>query len=820
MKKISIPIADSVALRRKAEARLKDKSAEAPLKLSESEMRKLIQELLVHQLELEIQNEELIQVMLSEEHEVKLTHKLEVQQLELESQKDELEHAICEAQDAIDLYDFAPIGYFTLSRTSEILRLNVSGAKLLGDDRSYFRNLRLGTFVSDESKPIFNLFIESLFAGNKNESCEISILTKNGLTVFVQLSGIVREQSDECLLTGTDITGRKKAEMALLQSEVRYRTLFEMSPSGIVLYDQDGIIREANNAISKITQYSRDELIGRDLRIVSTAGNENLVESNVKRVLAGETLVYEIEILRKDGTTCILSISESAVNLPNGKIKILSIANDITERLRTEKALRESELRFKNVFDHHSAIMLLIEPESGMITDANDVAADFYGYSKSVLKSMNIDEINFLPKELVKIERGKASKNNLNYFLFQHRLANGEERTVEVHSSPINFPEKQFLFSIIHDITDRKRMEDALAESEEKYRSIFSAENDALFIIDKETGAILDVNDAACTLYQYSRDEMLKLKNTDMSAEVAETIKATNEFRSKIGLRFHKKKDSAIFPVDITASLFTLNNKPVILAAIRDITEQTQKDLILQGKNEELQKVNAEKDKFFSIIAHDLRGPIGGFMSLTERMAEGMAEMTLEELQNMARIMKKSSTNLYSLLANLLEWSRMQRGLTTFEPVSFRLLPRIHENLVLAFESAKKKEITIGIAVPIDLEAFADVNMLASIMRNIVTNALKFTPKRGKINIAADITSKGFIEISITDSGIGMDTTIVENLFNLDVNTNRKGTDGELSTGLGLTICKDFIEKHGGELKVESEPGKGSTFSFTIPANT
>ena len=180
--------------------------------------------------------------------------------------------------------------------------------------------------------------------------------------------------------------------------------------------------------------------------------------------------------------------------------------------------------------------------------------------------------------------------------------------------------------------------------------------------------------------------------------------------------------------------------------------------------------------------------------------------------------MRTSATNLYSLLGNLLEWSRMQRGLTTFVPSSFQLMQRISESMVYVLESAVKKEISISYDIPENLEVYADKNMIGGIIRNLVSNAVKFTPKGGKITISAKSGSYNSIEISIKDSGIGMNTNMIEHLFRLDVNTSRTGTEGEYSTGLGLILCKDFIEKHGGKLWIESEPGKGSTFRFTLPA--
>lgn len=161
----------------------------------------------------------------------------------------------------------------------------------------------------------------------------------------------------------------------------------------------------------------------------------------------------------------------------------------------------------------------------------------------------------------------------------------------------------------------------------------------------------------------------------------------------------------------------------------------------------------------------------------------------------------------------------MQRGLASFVPTSFLLMPKISEMIASVLEAANLKEITIGYAIPKDLIVFADEQMLGGIMRNLVSNAVKFTAVGGSITVSAKSASDKSVDISVKDTGIGMNRHMIDHLFNLDVNTNRKGTEGEYSTGFGLIISKDLIEKHGGELWIESEEGFGSTFRFSLPAN-
>jgi len=258
---------------------------------------------------------------------------------------------------------------------------------------------------------------------------------------------------------------------------------------------------------------------------------------------------------------------------------------------------------------------------------------------------------------------------------------------------------------------------------------------------------------------------------------------------------------------------------------LKDTNEQLiekQEIILLQAEelkeaNLKLKETDAAKDKFFSIIAHDLRGPFSAFLGLTEIMAEESSSYTIDQIQEFSVDMRKSASNLYRLLENLLQWSKMQQGLVPFNPELIPLNPLINECIVLATEQAKNKGIEITYDIADDLKVFSDTNMLQAVIRNLVSNAMKFTPKGGKISVSAIETNDKNVEISIQDSGIGMTSEMVNNLFRLDVKTNRRGTEGEPSSGLGLLLCKEFVEKQRGTIRVESEVGKGSAFKFTLP---
>jgi two-component system sensor histidine kinase/response regulator len=252
---------------------------------------------------------------------------------------------------------------------------------------------------------------------------------------------------------------------------------------------------------------------------------------------------------------------------------------------------------------------------------------------------------------------------------------------------------------------------------------------------------------------------------------------------------------------------------------VEEVKSRVRTHLKLHQQNKELQELNASKDKFFSIIAHDLRGPLGGLMGLTEAMTDDSLEMSVVENRSMMHTMSNLSRDIFNLLENLLEWSLLQRGLTSLNPQVLSLRDVAAECILILAESARKKGIKIAMDIPIEQVVFADINMLQTVIRNLVANAVKFTPRGGKIELSAKPVNGNTVEISVLDNGIGMSKSILDSLFHLDVQTNRRGTEGESSTGLGLQLCKEFLEKCGSDIWAESEEGNGSVFYFTIPKN-
>ena len=240
---------------------------------------------------------------------------------------------------------------------------------------------------------------------------------------------------------------------------------------------------------------------------------------------------------------------------------------------------------------------------------------------------------------------------------------------------------------------------------------------------------------------------------------------------------------------------------------------------LLNETNKELHQLNAEKDKFFSIIAHDLKSPFNAIIGFSDLLVAQVDKSNLKKIKEYASIIQQSSNRAMELLMNLMEWSQSQTGRLNFSPVNFELTKLIDETVLLLNDAAVQKSITITYQLPLITFVYADKAMISTVLRNLISNAIKFTESGGNIVISAT-ESQNELTVSVKDSGIGISKDRIEKLFGLDESYSTTGTNNEKGTGLGLILCKEFVEKHQGKIWAESEVGIGSIFYFTIPRNS
>lgn len=376
-------------------------------------------------------------------------------------------------------------------------------------------------------------------------------------------------------------------------------------------------------------------------------------------------------------------------------------------------------------------------------------------------------------------------------------------------------------------IIERKQGEEELQQSEEKYRLLTENASDVIWIFNLSKKQFTYISPAIKQLRGLSPEEALAEKfhealtpdsakylietfNKNFSAYVSD-VEQANFYINQIQ---QPCKDGSIIWVEVSTKFrFNAQGEIEVVGVSRNIENRKKMEA-------ELHETIATKDKFFSIISHDLRSPFASIVGLLSIMADASNNFSHNEMINFAQSAYQTSQSTYHLLENLLEWSRMQRGIIPFNAQAIHLNEFMKTCDPSTVELAMAKEIKIEFKFPNEMIVHADNNMLHSIMRNLVTNAIKFTNHGGLIQIDARDYHENTILISIKDNGIGMDKDRLLKLFNIEFNVSRPGTNNEPSSGLGLILCKEFVENHGGKIWCESKLEKGSTFYFTLPRYT
>jgi PAS domain S-box-containing protein len=254
-----------------------------------------------------------------------------------------------------------------------------------------------------------------------------------------------------------------------------------------------------------------------------------------------------------------------------------------------------------------------------------------------------------------------------------------------------------------------------------------------------------------------------------------------------------------------------------IISTSKDITEQKKAENALIESEARLQELNTTKDKLFSIIGHDLKGPFNNILGFSELIVEGYENLSPKEIEKYNQLIYQLAKNVSELLENLLTWSRAQRQKLVVTPQNISLRFVVERCFSLLEHNAEKKQIILNNEVPSEIIIYADEEMVTTVIRNLISNSIKFTNSSGSITALAS-NNDDSVTIEIKDTGVGIKKEKIEKLFEPDVNHSNLGTDGEKGTGLGLLICKDFVEKNKGEINVESSPNEGTSFFITLPA--
>jgi len=504
------------------------------------------------------------------------------------------------------------------------------------------------------------------------------------------------------------------------------------------------------------------------------------------------------------------------------------LKNEAIERKLSDEALRESEEKFRVLFETAKDGIFQLT-STGAIVALNESFAKMHGYTKEELMNKNLKDLDtpetdrFTQERIERLLAGEAIT-----FEVEHFCKNGKTIPLEVSANLVTIGGQKYFLGFHRDITMRKRAEEELLKSKSILQEAQRVGRLGSWEWDATTDKII-WSEEYCHIYGFDPkqnppgyEEHLKMYSPEsialLDAAVKKSMQTGEEYQ--LDLELARTNDGTTRWVTAHGEV-KYDDKGQIVGlrgTSHDITERKEAELIIQQQNNQLQELNATKDKFFSIIAHDLRSPFQGFLGMTEMMLENIGEFTTEELVKFIGEINQSAQNLYKLLQNLLDWAQLKKGSFSFTPEEFSLSTIVSENIEQINKRVLQKGITLINKVPEEQKVFVDGRMVNSILGNLLSNAVKFTRKEGEVTIKSKtINNNNMLEISVADTGIGMSDSFIKKLFKIDEKVGRKGTEGEPSSGLGLLLCKEFVEKHGGKIWVESEEEKGSTFYFTLP---
>lgn len=623
-----------------------------------------------------------------------------------------------------------------------------------------------------------------------------------------------------------EIGGNQSSERDIFTRKNNSERISGSCSDAIIMLNNMGKISFWNETASTIFGYTKSEIIGRSLDQLIAPAKRQLAHQEFPGIFEpsdqGEALEKKIEITaaHKNGHEFPVGIFLSVFKAEN-TWQTIGVIHDVTTRKVNEDAQENREQKFRQIFHNMQDVYVLTNIE-GTILEVSPSVSRFLQYEREELLGTLVQNIYYDQNDRQDLLREAKEKGEL--LDYELRLRNKNNELVWASINNLNLLDGQGnllgMESMVRDISFRKH-----AEDEMRKLSTAVEHSPVSIIISDLEGNIVYANPKAVETTGYSLEELLgqnprvlKSGETDQQEyfKLWENISTGKQWS---GTFHNKKKDGTLYWESSSISPIMDSTGRIInyVAVKEDITERKKINDDLIDSEAKLKAANQTKDKLFSIIGHDLRSSIGSFGPILELLTD---EGNLDETEKsvLLNALLQGSRTAYNLLENLLSWASGQSGRINLEPAYFNIKEVINSNIDLLSSSSLQKSISLSVNSRENVSVFADRNSIDLVVRNLISNAIKFTRERGSITINL-LDAGNFIEVEISDSGVGIKKEIAENLFASNSFYTTLGTNFEKGSGLGLVLCKDFVEKNGGSIRVESVVGKGSRFTFSIPRN-
>jgi PAS domain S-box-containing protein len=634
------------------------------------------------------------------------------------------------------------------------------------------------------------------------------------------------------ICTKEDITEHKKNRESILESERKYRLLAENVADVIWVSDSHLKYTYISPSVEILTGYSNDELksmlpqnylpkvpreLLADLARIRKSKKEDVQDTQKK---------WETSIQTKNGSIIWFETRIQPIFSVTGQFNgIIGVSRDITQRKQSETALKESEEKFRSFFENNNVIILVIDPVTARIESANNSAIRYYGYSIEEFSAIRFNEICNEPFEVLleyfkNIQSGKEQM-----ITFSNKLKDGRIKEVEIYPTPIQIGNRVLLYTIIQDISKRKKAISALKESESKKLALLKIIPDLIYIINR-AGILLDVYTDKPSKLAFPPEQMvghsfINLLPGELRTKFKQLIEEVfnNKVIRSMEYSFHRD-DKEIFE----EARLIMSSDDELLIIIRDMNDLKLNEQELKRAWEEAERANNAKTNFLANISHEIRTPINSIIGFTELMDY---ELTDKNLKNYLASIKSSSKTLLSLIEDLLDLSKIEAGELSLKPEPVSIRSVFNEIYQVFWLKMKEKNLNFDIKIPERLPdtLIMDELRIRQILMNLLSNALKFT-ENGNIVVVVSVDETNSIPnypsidliIEVCDTGIGIPKEYQSLIFEAFKQQDEQDSRKYGGTGLGLAITRRLVEMMHGTIKLDSQPGKGSRFSVYLPA--
>lgn len=729
-----------------------------------------------------------------------------------------------------NILDSIPDGIYRSSEEGKFLDINDALVSMLGyDSKEELMEVDINTALYGSALERENTINEM---SGKNYT-EIRLKKKDGTYIWVEDSCIIFYDEDDNILyhegTLRDISKRKAAEEKLIESEKRFRALIENSSDGIILLDKSNSILYLSPAFEKILGRKAESRLGAG--IFEYVHNDDIepAKKSLKQVIDEPQNIVNIVTRLKHANGDWRYLDCSLTNLfdePSVNSIVINV-KDVTDIVHSSRQL-EDQITFQESLIESIPYPVFIKDSYGRYTGCNKAYEREFATTRQYLTGKTVLDLEYLPiddrikfqkEDLEVIKNSSSASYELSIVLADGVL---HSMLYSVDGFALSDGSPGGLIGILVDISIRKKAQEELLHISKVQSLILEHSSVGICLIRNR---IFEwVSNSLCELFQMPKNELensstvlvYHSKEDFYKFEKNEYAKLEKGIKSDSIVHFKKKDGSLFWCRAVGNALNSSRPHDGSIWMFEDISERINSEKKIDRFIGELKELNATKDKFFSIIAHDLKNPLGNFKDVTKLLHDSHDDFSNEERKEFLELMKHSADSIYSLLENLLDWSRSQRGVLPFNPQSLDLYSLVWQTNDLLRLSADNKNIQIENLCHENIHVFADATMIQTVLRNLISNAIKFTYKGGKITLSARIDNN-LVYISVSDTGLGMSADVVSKLFKIDSQHTSEGTAQEKGTGLGLILCKEFVEKHGGRIWAESTLGTGSSFYFVLP---